>query len=82
MKTDSKKKNEMESGYWMYSDGFAYWGIALVRNDEEPIKTDREVFDLPVEERLAHFIKTVEDEKKAKADKEAKEAAKATPKKA
>ncbi len=92
MKTENGKKDELESGYWLYSDGFAAWGIAMVRNSEEPIKIDRKVFELPVEGKLEYFVKATEAAGKAKADKEAKEAAKdaqkvaapkpATPKKA
>lgn len=79
------KKNELMSGYWLYSDGFAAWGIAMIRNDEFPIKIDRKVFELPIAEKLEYFVKTVEENRKAKEEAEKKEASKgsqyvATPK--
>lgn len=38
-------KEEAAQGYWMYSDGSAYWGIALYRNGETPwaVPTAKEV---------------------------------------
>ena len=74
-----------EQGYWLYDSGFAYWGIALCRNGEEPIKIDKATYELPVEERIKHHAKTVAEMKQAKDAEEvkqkAREAAKA-PKKA
>lgn len=74
MKTETTE--DLVQGYWLYNDGFAAWGIAMMRNGEEPVKIDKKEYDLSTEERISVYNTKIEQNKKTKAEKLAKEAQK------
>lgn len=73
MKEDAKSKNDSESGYWLYGDGTVRWGIALIRNDEVPIKVDAGMKNQTVEARIEFHTATLAAKQKAEDDAKAKE---------
>ena len=72
MKEDAKSKDS-ESAYWLYGDGTVRWGIALLRNEEAPIKVTPEMAKSEVESRIEYHTTTLAAALKAEADKKAKE---------
>lgn len=60
-------------GYWMYKDGYSYWGIGLYRNFERPLKTTEELHRGEIEAKVKWHNETskqIEADAKAKAEKE------------
>jgi F0F1-type ATP synthase epsilon subunit len=73
MKENSKSAKNSESGYWLYGDGTVRWGIALLRNEEAPIKVDEKVRLGSVDERIAYHQTVIAAKQKAEDDAKAKE---------
>lgn len=46
---------EAEQGYWLYADGFSYWGVAVYRYGELPVRADQQVHGLPAEKRVEAY---------------------------
>jgi len=87
-KENAKSMKNSESGYWLYSDGTVYWGIALARNEEIPIKVIDQIKPVseedqkngvlpfhkgPADERIAYHKSVIEASQKAEAEAKAKE---------
>lgn len=60
MKDQQVKADGLESGYWLYSDGWTVWGIAILRNGEKPIKIDQQTFKETIEKRLEHYATAIQ----------------------
>lgn len=86
------KEVKGQHGYWLYKNGYSHWGINLYKyfNDKWNIGIEipKEVYELPLEERIKHYMEihkmSVEDKtkyvneivekvNKEKAEKKAKE---------
>ena len=61
--------NSNRHGYWVYSDGYSYWGIGLYRYQEIPLKCSKELHENPDKEAKIAWHKE-ESAKIAEAQKE------------
>ena len=70
-RTTIKEKARAKNGYYMYEDGYSYWGIPLLRYlKEKPVEISKEQHNMSVEDKLASLngsiesVESVEKEKK------------------
>lgn len=45
-------KTEVKFGYWLYRDGYSYWGMPLVRYNEVPIEINKGIHDKSQKDKI------------------------------
>lgn len=73
MAKQEQVKQESESGFYIYQDGYAYWGIGLNREGEIPLKTTAEVEKSTLEDKVKWYNAEAERIAKINAEAKAKE---------
>lgn len=43
-------------GYWLYDDGYSYWGINIIRFGQVGVQISEELHKKPVEEKLKWYM--------------------------
>ncbi len=54
---NKQNKNETKSkhDYYMYKDGYSYWGVGLYRGDELPISCPVDIHKSTIEEKITWY---------------------------